>query len=97
MWLVLPISVIFMAIYIPMTVAMMIPVLKGKTIFPKWSVVFNPIVFKIIFNILAFALPNKAIWNGIRMSNMGLGSLVTFIGLLILVSRYYNSLGNCDA
>lgn len=97
MWLVLPISTIFMAIYIPMTVAMMIPVLKGKTIFPKWSIVFNPIFFKIIFNILAFTLPNKAIWNGIRMSNMGLGSLVTFIGLMTLVSRYYNGLDNCDA
>ncbi len=88
-WLVLPISVFFMAVYIPMTIAMMIPVIKGKTIFPKWAFVFNPIFFKIFLNALSFVAPNTELMNAIRMSNMGLGSLVTFTGLLILLVRYY--------
>lgn len=91
-WLVLPISAVFMAVYLPMTAAMMIPVARGKTIFPRWGVAFNPILFKVLLNGLAVVLPNKAIWNGLRMSNMGLGSLVTFIGLMALTAKNYNGL-----
>lgn len=89
LWLVLPISAIFMAIYFPMTIAMIIPVVKGKTIFPKWAVVFNPIVYKILLNVISYISPNTEWMNGIRMSNMGLGSLVTFVGLLVLLIKYY--------
>ncbi len=89
LWLVLPFSVVFMAIYIPMTIAMLIPVIKGKTIFPKWAFIFNPIFFKIVLNAAAGFMPNTELMNGIRMSNMGLGSLVTFIGLLIFLMTYY--------
>ncbi len=88
-WLVLPFSAVFMMIYIPMTIAMIIPVVKGKTIFPKWAVIFNPIMYKILLNIISYIAPNTAFMNGIRMSNMGLGSLITFIGLLILLNRNY--------
>lgn len=89
LWLVLPISAFFMVIYIPMTIAMIIPVMRGKTIFPKWAVVFNPIFFKILLNVIALIAPNTALINGIRMSNMGMGSLVTFIGLLVLLDKHY--------
>lgn len=88
LWLVLPISVVFMAIYLPMTIAMMIPIVKGKTIFPKWAVVFNPLFFKGLLNVIAFIAPNTEATNGIRMSNMGLGSLVTFVGLLLLLMKH---------
>lgn len=91
LWLVLPISAVFMAVYIPMTIAMMIPVVKGKTIFPKWAVVLNPIFFKGLLNAIAFIAPNTELMNGIRMSNMGLGSLVTFAGLLLLLMKYYKN------
>ena len=92
LWLVLPITVVFMVIYIPMTIAMIIPIIKGKTIFPKWAVIFNPIVYKILLNIIAFITPNTELMNGIRMSNMGIGSLVTFIGLLLLLIKYYEKI-----
>lgn len=88
LWLVLPISAVFMIIYIPMTIAMMLPVVRGTTIFPRWAVVFNPIFFKILLNVISIIAPNTALMNGIRMSNMGFGSLVTFIGLLILLVKY---------
>lgn len=87
LWLVLPFSAVFMIIYLPMTVAMAIPVIKGKTIFPKWAVVFNPITGKVVLNVLALLAPNTELVNGIRMSNMGIGSLITFVGLWILLEK----------
>ena len=89
LWIWIPISVLFMLIYMPMTIAMLIPVIKGKTIFPKWAIVFNPIMYKVLLNALAFVAPNTSLMNGIRMSNMGIGSLVTFTGLLTLLVKYY--------
>lgn len=91
LWLVLPIIAVFMVFYIPMTVAMIIPVIKGKTIFPKWAVIFNPIFFMMIIGFLPYFAPNTEFVNGIRMSNMGIGSLVTFVGLLILLNNYFHS------
>lgn len=88
LWLVLPFSVVFMVIYVPMTVAMAIPIIKGKTIFPKWAVVFNPLTAKVVLNAIAMVAPNTEFINGIRMSNMGIGSLITFAGLWILLGKY---------
>lgn len=87
-WLVLPFSVVFMIIYMPMTIAMAIPIIKGKTIFPKWAVVFNPLTGKVVLNVIAMVAPNTEFINGIRMSNMGIGSLITFAGLWILLGKY---------
>lgn len=92
MWLVLPFSAVFMIIYIPMTVAMAIPIIKGKTIFPKWAVVFNPLTGKVVLNALALVAPNTELVNGIRMSNMGIGSLITFVGLWILFEKHQKQL-----
>lgn len=91
LWLVLPISAVFFAVYIPMTIAMIIPVIKGKTIFPKWAVVFNPLASKVIIPIVAVFLPNTEFVNALNMADMGLGSLVTFVGLLVLLKRHYKS------
>ena len=88
LWLVLPFSAVFMVIYLPMTVAMAIPIIKGKTIFPKWAVVFNPLTGKVVLNAIAMVAPNTEFVNGIRMSNMGIGSLITFAGLWILLGKY---------
>ncbi|MBQ9142652.1 MAG: hypothetical protein IJX63_12845 [Lachnospiraceae bacterium] len=87
LWLVLPISAVFMILYLPMTIAMLLPVIKGKTLFPKWAVIFNPIMYKILLNLLAYVAPNTELMNGIRMSNMGIGSLITFTGLLVLFTK----------
>ena len=86
-WLVLPFSAVFMLIYMPMTIAMAIPIIKGKTIFPKWAVVFNPLTGKVVLNAIAMVAPNTELINGIRMSNMGIGSLITFVGLWILLEK----------
>ena len=88
LWLVLPFSAVFMTLYSVMTIAIAIPVIKGKTIFPKWAVVFNPLAAKVLIPIIAMVLPNTKIVNGLNMADMGIGSLITFVGLLILLNKY---------
>ena len=77
-----------MTLYSVMTIAIAIPVIKGKTIFPKWAVVFNPLATKVIIPIIAVILPNTKIVNALNMADMGIGSLITFVGLLILFDKY---------
>lgn len=60
----------------------------GKTIFPKWAVIFNPLVTKMLIPIVAVILPNTKLVNGLNMADMGIGSLITFVGLLILFEEY---------
>jgi hypothetical protein len=86
-WLVLPFSLLFMLIYTPMATAMFIPVIRGETIFPRWAAIFNPLIYKGLLNAFAMLAPNVPWANGIRMSNMGIGSLITFAGILLLLSR----------
>lgn len=87
-WLVLPFSAVFMTLYTIMTIAMAIPIIKGKTIFPKWAVVFNPLVAKVLIPIIAMVLPNTKIVNALNMADMGIGSFITFAGLLILFEKH---------
>lgn len=88
LWIVLPFSAVFMTIYTVMTFAMVIPIVKGKTIFPKWAVIFNPLTTKVLIPIIAMILPNTKLVNGLNMADMGIGSLITFIGLLMLLEKY---------
>ena len=87
LWIVLPFSAVFMTIYSVMTIAMAIPIVKGKTIFPKWAVVFNPLAAKVLIPVVAVILPNTKIVNGLNMADMGIGSLITFVGVLILLDK----------
>lgn len=87
MWLVLPFSIVFMSIYTLMTISMAIPIIRGKTIFPKWAVIFNPLVAKILIPAISMVLPNTKLVNGLNMADMGIGSLLTFIGLLVLLEK----------
>lgn len=93
-WLVMPISVVFMPIYYAMTIAMAVAVAKGRTIFPKWAAVFNPLVATVILNILPEIAPNTPLVNALGMANMGIGSLMTFAGLLALLVKYYRNHSN---
>ena len=70
-----------------MTISMAIPIIRGKTIFPKWAVIFNPLVAKILIPAISMVLPNTKLVNGLNMADMGIGSLLTFIGLLVLLEK----------
>ena len=88
LWLVLPISAVFMTVYTVMTIAMIIPVIKGRTIFPKWAVIFNPLIATVIIPVVAVFLPNTKFVNALNMADMGIGSFITFVGLLVLLNKY---------
>lgn len=92
LYLLLPFSVVFILIYLSMSIAMAIPIFKGKTVFPKWAGLFNPLTGKIVLNALAMVAPNTEFVNAIRMSNMGVGSLITFAALWILLEKYQKKL-----
>jgi hypothetical protein len=86
-WILLPITIVFMACYFSMTIAMMIPILKEETVLPKWAFVLNPLFVKILLNSLAFVMPNTPLMNGIRMANMGIGAFITFVGIGLLLKK----------
>ncbi len=92
LYLLLPFSLVFILIYLSMSIAMAIPIFKGKTIFPKWAAIFNPLSGKILLNTLALAAPNSKLVNAVRMGNMGVGSLITFAAFWILLERYQKKL-----
>lgn len=87
LWLVMPISAVFMPIYYAMTVAMLVVTAKGKTVFPRRAAVFNPLTAASVLNLLPAIAPNTALMNALNMANMGIGSLLTFGGLLLLLPK----------
>ena len=87
LWLVLPISVVFMPIYYAMTLSLFLAVLRGKTCLPRWAAVFNPLTATLLLNSLPMLLPTSAFVNALGMANMGLGSVLCFGGILTLMKK----------
>ncbi len=87
LWLVMPVSLVFMPIYYAMTIAMFVVIVRGRTTFPKWAAVFNPLTASVILNVLPMIAPNTPLVNGLSMANMGVGSVLTFAGFLMLLGR----------
>ena len=87
LWLVMPVSVVFMPVYYAMCIALLIAVVRGRTMLPKWAAVFNPLTGTLALNALPMLLPATKLINGLGMANMGLGSVLTFGGLWWLLRR----------
>lgn len=85
LWLVVPISIVFMPVYYAMCVALFVAVVRGKTCLPRWAAVLNPLTATIVINALPMLLPSSPAVNALGMANMGIGSVVTFAGLLALL------------
>lgn len=86
LWLVMPISVVFMPVYYAMCIALIVVVAKGKTCLPRWAVAFNPLTATLVLNSLPMLLPASPLVNALNMANMGMGSVLTFGGVLALLS-----------
>jgi hypothetical protein len=87
LWLVLPVSVLFMPVYYAMCIALLAAVLRGRTCLPRWAAVLNPLMASLIFNALPYLLPRTAFVNALCMANMGFGSVLTFGGMLLLLPQ----------
>lgn len=87
LWLVLPICVVFMPVYYAMTIALFVAVVRGKTCLPRWAAVFNPLTGTVVINALPMLLPASALVNALGMANMGIGSMLTFAGILAVMKK----------
>lgn len=87
LWLVMPITVVFMPVYYAMTIAMLLVIARGRTMLPKWAAVFNPLLGMVLLNAVRLIAPASELVNALGMANMGIGSTLTFAGLLILMGR----------
>lgn len=83
LWLVLPVSIVFMPVYYAMCIALFAAVIRGRTALPRWAAVLNPLTATLVLNALPMLLPASAFVNALGMANMGLGSVLTFGGLLL--------------
>ena len=50
--------------------------------------VVNPETDNVLIPIIAIDLPNTKIVNGLNIADMGIGSLITFGGLLIILNKH---------
>lgn len=87
LWLVTPISVAFMPVYYAMCIALFVAVVRGRTCLPRWAAAFNPLTAAVVLNSLPMLLPASPLVNALNMANMGLGSVLTFAGLLALLPK----------
>lgn len=90
-WLILPISAVFMVIYCAMCIALLLVVIRGRTRLPRWAAVFNPLTAMLICNALPLFLPASPLVNALNMASMGLGSVLTFGGILALLHQGGNT------
>lgn len=90
-----PPVIVFAIFFLAANILMFIAFARGRTPFPKWYCVFNPILMKVLFNGLRF-LGNHAIINGIATSNMSLGGMILFIALLVGNRKYLSAAAGTD-
>ncbi len=86
-YIVAPISIVFMPIYMIMLVSLFIAIIKGRTLFPKPSAFLNPAIIMMLVNTISFFGGNNEFFHSLQMANMGIGSLCTFLGLLLIYKR----------
>lgn len=88
----MPITAVMLLFYYVMAVALFLAIVSGKTPLPRWACLFNPMLVEVLMNFMPNV--NNAFVNGLLMSNMALGGLITFTGVLLtyrFVSRNSNS------
>ena len=87
LYFLLPVTVVFTVFFTGASMLQFIAFVKGRTPFPKWYCVFNPLIGKVVFNSVR-QLGNTALINGIGTSNMSLGAIVMFTALLLGWKKY---------
>ena len=77
----MPITAVMLLFYYLMAVSLFLAIVLGKTSLPRWACLFNPMLVEVLMNCLPNV--NNAFVNGLLMSNMALGGLITFTGILL--------------
>lgn len=89
----MPITAVMLSLYYLMAVSLFLAIVLGKTSLPRWACLFNPMLVEVLINLLPNA--NNAFVNGLLMSNMALGGLITFTGIL-LTHRLASRCNTCE-
>lgn len=87
LYFLLPVTIVFAVFFIGANMIQFIAFIKGRTPFPAWYCIFNPLLGKAVFNAVR-CLGNTALINGIGTSNMSLGAIVMFTALLLGWKKY---------
>lgn len=77
----MPITAVMLSLYYLMAVSLFLAIVSGRTSLPRWACLFNPMIVEVMMNFLPNV--NNAFVNGLLMSNMALGGLITFTGILL--------------
>lgn len=85
--LVLPVTLLLLVPYTIACVLIFVNVAAGRTPLPGWLCIFNPLLCKIIINMLSNTGANNCLFNGIHMSNMSFGALLTFGAVFLALKR----------
>jgi amino acid transporter len=84
-----PSFIVFFVVYFVACISMIVLIAKDKTILPKWLWILNPLVMKIVINVLG-KLGTSAFFNGLACSNMSLGALIILLTWMIAIKRISN-------
>ncbi len=85
LWALFPFTAIFYVPYMIGLIAMFVAFVRRFTVLPRIACIFNPLIGIMLFNTVTKFLPNTPLVNSIAMGNMGFGSLLAFLGILVLV------------
>lgn len=75
------ISVLFLIRYIVMNI------LKDKSLYPRWSLFFNVLIWAIIFLLISLPLKNISFGNGLKTACISIGHLIMFTSLLFIKKK----------
>ncbi|SCX12897.1 hypothetical protein SAMN02910339_01810 [Lachnospiraceae bacterium YSD2013] len=81
-----PVSVIFFVFFLIMNIVQIVAFAKEKTPYPKWCMVFTMLIG--IFDIVIMRMVGNFAWaNALSTGWLSVGSLITFSGLLLNISK----------
>lgn len=81
MYFLVPCAALFLIFFIGGSLVLFVGFLSGKTSFPRWFVLFHPLIWMIVFHFIG-QIGNQPFFHGIGTSCVNIGSLVMFLALL---------------
>lgn len=87
LFIVAPICIVFMPVYMAMMIVMFIAIFRKKTVLPRCAAFLNPAIIMMAVNFITFFGGNNEIAHSLQMANMGLGSVITFGGFFLLCKK----------
>lgn len=86
LWGLLPFTAVFYVPYFVALVTIFVAFITKRINLSRITCLFNPLIVKGLINVLVYFMPNTRLTNSIQMGNMGFGSLICFIGVLVMLS-----------